>query len=363
MIPQINKSSLLVFCLLLSLVPKNYAQLQFEHRSSFSRDELIDESFSWIAKDDNRNDIHVYKLSCPTCIKELQTAFEKDPQNVGLINLSTFKKSDRLLAQCLVATALSHPDETKRSETFGELLHIFAFSAEQFHKNPKQWRSLCFNFWNYDDYEINDHRPWADALNWLDRQNHINVLLGKTRFPGTIQLEDQNLIPTIQEQTYEDQYAFVALSLPWLKYPEAHPVPGTPESQNHPEMLPLVVINPLKQLPPLEWTKHARTARSGAFWQFVGDPDVTLHPRMLEFSAAFLDLPTDLERQNAFADAIEALAGNAKSSPKSILAALPRTKGLPKVAEERKDKRVAEARKMVEGFLAYDHARKPTGKN
>ena len=117
----------------------SFSQKGFQARTEFSRQELIDTSFVWLAETGNEDVIHIYKLSCPSCIQEMQVAFAKDPKNLGCINFSTFKKTDRLLAQCLLATTLSYSDETKRAETFSELLHLFAFSSYQFQLNPKQF--------------------------------------------------------------------------------------------------------------------------------------------------------------------------------------------------------------------------------
>ncbi|MCZ6672845.1 MAG: hypothetical protein O7C75_07895, partial [Verrucomicrobia bacterium] len=311
---------------LLALSVTTTAFSQNHTRTSFTKEELIAESFTWLAEDDNRDEIHIYKLSCPACIREMTTVFDQDPKNVGLINFSTYKKADRPLAQALIATTLSHTDERKRAETFGELLNIFVHSSQQFHKDPEQWQSLCLNFWNYDEYEIDDSLPWADALNWMDRQNRINILMDATSYPGSIILKDINPIPPIVEKTYRDQFVFVALSIPWLKYPDVHPVKKAPDSQNHPQQLPVIIINPLKQLGTLDWRKHADTAKKGAFWNFVGDPDISLHPRILEFLAPFFDLPTDTKRREAFAKAIESIAGDKIGSPKSILATIPRVK-------------------------------------
>lgn len=356
------RSNAIAAIVLTWIVPSlTFSQMGFHPRTEYTRHELIDISFPWLAEENNREEIHVYKLSCPSCIQEMQAAFESDPKILGLINFSTFKKTDRLLAQCLLATVLSYSNEDKRAETFGELLHLFAFSSYQFQLNPKQWRSLCFNFWNHDDFEINDPRPWADALNWLDKQNRTIVLLDKLKYPASIELQDIHPILPIEQKTYRDQYAFVALTLPWLKYPEIHPVRGSEESPNHPEILPMIIIDPLRPIPAEQWKKHAETANSGAFWQFVGDSDVVMHRRMVEFLAGFLDLPTDNERQAAFTKALESIAEANKGRKNSLLTAIPRTKDLPKAENERKGTLIKEAKDMIGAFLAYDHARNTKG--
>ena len=179
-----------------------------------------------------------------------------------------------------------------------------------------------------------------------------------TEFPGSLELKDINTIPPIRQRTYRDQYLTVALSLPWLKYPEVHPVKGQPPSVNHPQNLPMVFVNPLEPLPIAQWQTNAKKARTGAFWNFFGDPDITLHPRMIEFIAAFLDLPNDTERREAFANAIETIAGKKAGPAKSLLATIPRVKkDLPAAAKERKEARIAEAQNLVEDFLTYDRLR------
>ena len=330
---------------------------QAHTRTSFTKDELIAESFSWLANDENRDDLHVYKLSCPGCIEELKSAFENDPKNIGLVNFSTYKKEDRPIAQIMVAATLSYDNEMRRSEVFGELLNTYVQSADQFQRNPKDWQSICMSFWNEDVYAIDNQTLWADALNWMDRQNRINQLMDMNQFPGSLELKDENPIPPITQKTYRDQYAFVALSLPWLKYPEVHPIPEIPQTQNHPQQLPVVILNPIQQMSNSEWKARAQTAQTGAFWNFVGDPDITLHPRLLEFVAAILELPTDLERQAAFSKAIEQIASSKSGGAKSLLATLPRVKDLPKVSADRKDQLVEEARQMISDFLIYDMLR------
>jgi hypothetical protein len=340
------------------LVGANLTHGQGVERTSFSKEELITNSYTWLAGADNRDMLQVYKLSCPNCIEELKAAFEQHPKDIGLINFSTFKKEDRPLAQALIATTLTYREDSKRAEVFGELLGLFVNSAYQFLKNPQEWRTLCLGFWNADEYSTEDPRPWADALNWMDRQNRINILMDLTGFPGSLELKEINSIPIIPKQTYRDQFLFVALSLPWLKYPAVHPIPGQPEAANHPENLTTVIVNPLYQYPASEWQQFANTAKAGAFWNFVGEPEINLHPRMLEFLAAFLDLPTDQARADAFVKAISAVAGKPTDPPKSILATLPRIKKeLPKAAPKRKADLMAEARQMSEAFLIYDHLR------
>lgn len=344
-------------CILVFASAVQVIGLEYTPRTAFTKEELIKNSFTWLASAGNRELLHVYKLSCPSCIEELKSVVEKNPKDIGPINFSTFKKEDRPLAQSLIATTLSHIEESKRAEIFGELLSIFAFSADKFHQNPKQWQSLCLNFWNYDNYDVDDPTIWADALNWMDRQNRINMLMELTKFPGSLELNDVNPIPPLQEKTYRDGFTFVALAIPWLKYPDKHPNPNQPEAANHPEELPVILINPLRQFSVIDWRKHARTGKAGAFWHFVGDPDITLHPRLLEFLAAFLDLPTDADRREAFAKAIQTIAGDQNSGPISLLAGIPRAKGLPEAAEDRKPRLMEEARKMMEDFLAYDTLR------
>ncbi len=333
------------------------AQEGYKPRTSFTKEELVAGSFSWLANEDNRDELNVFKLSCPSCIQELKSAFENNPTNVGLVNLSTYRKGDRPLAQSLLATTLSYDDESKRAEVFSQLLELFVNSSEQFLKNPAEWQTLCLGFWNLDSYKIDDRRIWADALNWLDRQNRTNMLLEMTQFPGSLELKAENKIPPITRDTYRDGYSFVALSIPWLKYPDTHPVPGKTPSLNHPEQLPVTLIDPLQQSSQTVWADRAKVARNGTFWHFVGDPEIVLHPRLLTFLAGFLDMPTDQERRDAFSKAIEQISTE-RSRSKSLLAALPRVKGLPMADPERQTVRVEEARNMIEDFLAYDLMRK-----
>lgn len=333
------------------------AQESYNPRTSFTKEELIADSFSWLASEDNHDELNIFKLSCPSCIQELKAAFVNDPTNIGLINLSTYRKGDRPLAQVLLATTLSYDDESKQAEIFGQLLELFVNSTDQFLKNPTEWQTLCLGFWNLDSYNIDDRRIWADALNWLDKQNRINMLLDMTQFPGSLELKPENKIPPITRDTYRDGYSFVALSIPWLKYPETHPIPGKILSQNHPEQLPVTLIDPLKQSSKTEWADWAKVAETGTFWHFVGDSEIVLHPRLLNFLAGFLDMPTDQERRDAFSKAIAQISEE-RSRSKSLLAVLPRVKGLPKADPERESKRVEEARNMIEDFLAYDLMRK-----
>lgn len=332
------------------------AQESYKPRTSFTKEELIAGSFSWLASEDNRDELNVFKLSCPSCIQELKSAFENDPTNIGLVNLSTYRKGDRPLAQALLATTLSY-DEPKRAEIFGQLLELFANSSEQFLKYPTEWQTLCLGFWNFDTYKIDDRRIWADALNWLDKQNRTNMLLEMTQFPGSLELKAKNKIPPYTRDTYRDRYSFVALSIPWLKYPDTHPVPGKTPSLNHPEQLPMTLIDPLQQSTQTIWADRAKVAETGTFWHFVGDPEIVLHPRLLTFLAGFLDIPTDQERRDAFSKAIGQISAE-RSRSKSLLAVLPRVKGLPKADPERESERLEEARNMIEDFLAYDLMRK-----
>jgi hypothetical protein len=332
---------------------------QGHERTSFTKEELLSNAYTWLADLETVDTLHIYKLSCPTCILELKGAFDQNPKNLGAINFSTFKKEDRPIAQALIATTLSHTDKVKRADTFGDLLNIFVNSASQFHSSPKQWLTICFEFWNTDEFDIGDKGIWADALNWMDRQNRTNMLMEMTGFPGSLELKEVNPIPPIREKTYRDGYVFVALSLPWLKYPEVHPVKGQPPAANHPQNLPTLLINPLEQFPAAQWRKHADIARKGAFWHFIGEPELSQHPRMTEFLAAFLDMPTDAERREAFANAIETIAGTKGGPAKSILATIPRVKkDLPVAAKDRKESRMEEAKKMIGDFLIYDTLRR-----
>jgi hypothetical protein len=80
---------------------------------------------------------------------------------------------------------------------------------------------------------------------------------------------------------------------------------------------------------------------------------------MTEFLAAFLDMPTDAERREAFANAIETIAGTKGGPAKSILATIPRVKkDLPVAAKDRKESRMEEAKKMIGDFLIYDTLRR-----
>lgn len=344
--------------LIIGLLPASPIFSQSIERTSFSKKELLDNAITWLSDVETEDTLHVYKLSCPSCIMELKEAFANDPQKVGAMNLSTYKKEDRPLAQALLATSLSYSDEGKRKETFAELLRLFVESPDHFQKNSKEWLELCFGFWNTAEVGVGDKQVWADALNWMDRQNRINMLMELTSFPGSLELKEDNPIPPIRTKTYRDQYTLVALSLPWLKYPEVHPNKNQPPSANHPENLPLVFLNPLRPLQNRDWIQHADKASSGAFWNFIGDPEIVKHDRMVDFLAAFLEMPTDQERQGAFAEAIRAV-GSGRNSSKSLLATLPRVKDqLPQVSPERKETLTQEARLMLEHFLVYDRLRR-----
>jgi hypothetical protein len=347
----------ILFSTLIALTATISGFSQTQNRTSFTKEELIANSFTWLASEENRDDLHIYKLSCPGCIEELKSAFDYDPKNIGLINFSTYRKEDRPLAQVMVATILSYDDENKRSEVFGELLKTYVNAADQFQRKPKDWLSICMSFWNQDGYAFDNPILWADALNWMDRQNRINQLMDLNQFPGSLELNEVNQIPPITVETYRDQFAFIGLSFPWLKYPEHHPIPEMPPAQNHPQQLPVVIINPIQQLSGSEWEARAQLAKTGAFWNFVGDPDITLHPRLLEFLAAILELPTDLERQEAFSKTIEQIASSKSRGSKSFLATIPRLKDLPKVSAERKEQLVEEARQIMNDFLTYDRLR------
>jgi hypothetical protein len=327
-------------------------------RTSFSKEELLENSITWLADIETEDTLHVYKLSCPSCVMELKEAFTQSSQPIGAINFSTYKKEDRPLAQALLATTLSHKGEEKRKEIFGELLRLFVESADQYHKNSKEWLELCFGFWNTDEVDVGDKATWAEALNWMDRQNRINMLMDLTAFPGSLELKETNPIPPIRTKTYRDQYTLVALALPWLKYPEIHPVKGQAPSANHPENMPLTFLNPLRPLSTQDWEQFSNKAQSGTFWNFIGDPEIVLHDRMTEFVAAFLEMPTDAARRDAFAEAIQTIA-DTRGSSKSLLATLPRIKDqLPQVKAGRQAALTSEAHEMLEHFLVYDRIRR-----
>lgn len=346
----------LAFWSLLLITPPTFSQ--GIERTSFSKEELLANAITWLADVETEDTLHVYKLSCHSCIIELKEAFAQDTQPIGAINFSTYKKEDRPLAQALLATTLSHKEEAKRKEVFGELLRLFVESADQYHKNSKEWLELCFGFWNTDEVDVGDKETWAEALNWMDRQNRINMLMDLTAFPGSLELKQTNPIPPVRTKTYRDQYSLVALALPWLKYPEVHPVKGQAPSANHPENMPLTFINPLRPINTEGWEQYAEKASTGTFWNFIGDPDIVLHPRMTEFLAGFLALPTDAERRDAFAKAIRTIA-ESRGSSKSLLATLPRIKDqLLQTKADRKEELTAEAHEMLEHFLVYDKIRR-----
>lgn len=327
-------------------------------RAAFSKADIVERSITWLAGEDKRDQLHVYKLSCPKCVYELKEALASDPMNLGLISLSTFKKEDRPLAQALLAATLSQESETRQAEVFNELLVLFSEDAGQFLTQPDAWRTLCLSYWDENAVASEDPKPWADALNWMDQQNRLNILLDLVAFPGSLQLQETNPIPPIPKSSYRDQYLFVALSLPWLKYPPVHPVKEQPPSGNHPENLPTILVHPLQPLPVANWQQHAQTAEAGAFWNFIGEPDVILHPRLLEFLTIFLDLPTDQARRVAFVQALETMAGNSGGRPTSLLATYPRVKdALPAANPAHREERLEEARRMIEDFRIYDAIR------
>lgn len=327
-------------------------------RTSFTREELLANAITWLADVETEDTLNVYKLSCPTCIMELKEAFSNGNQDIGAMNLSTYRKEDRPLAQALLATTLSYKEEAKRKEIFAELLRLFVQSADQYHKNSKEWLELCLGFWNTEKVDVGDKATWAEALNWMDRQNRINMLMELIAFPGSLELKELNPIPPIRSKTYRDQYTLVALALPWLKYPDVHPVKGQPTAANHPENMPLTFINPLRPITTQAWEQYAEKASTGTFWNFIGEPEIVLHPRMTEFLAGFLELPTDAERRNAFAKAIRAIA-ESRGSSKSLLATLPRIKDkLLQTKADRKEALTSEARDMLEHFLIYDRIRR-----
>ena len=122
--------------------------------------------------------------------------------------------------------------------------------------------------------------------------------------------------------------------------------------------MPLTFINPLRPITTQDWEQFSEKASTGTFWNFIGDPDIVLHPRMTEFLAGFLELPTDAERRDAFAKAIKAIA-ESRGSSKSLLATLPRIKGqLPQPKAERKEALTSEVHEMLEHFLVYDRIRR-----
>ncbi len=327
-------------------------------RTFFSKDELLENSITWLADVETEDTLHVYKLSCPSCIMELKEAFSNGTEHIGAMNLSTYKKEDRPLAQARIATTLSHKSEEKRKEIYGELLRLFVESADQYHKNSREWLELCLGFWNTDEVDVGDKAAWAEALNWMDRQNRINMLMDLTSFPGSLELKENNPIPPIRTKTYRDQYTLVALALPWLKYPDVHPVKGQKTAANHPENMPLTFINPLRPITTQDWEQFAEKASTGTFWNFIGDPDIVLHSRMTEFLASSPELPTDAERRDAFSKAIRTIA-ESRGASKSLLATLPRIKGeLPQLRAERKQALTAEAHDMLEQFLVYDRIRR-----
>lgn len=324
---------------------------------SYTADELIGDAFRWLSGPNDRDLIHVYKLSCPKCIGEIQEAFKKNPEHQGLIYFTTSHKNDRYIAQALLATTLSHKDQGDRMETFGELLNLFANSPEHFLNNPDEWRSLALSFWNFDRYDLENPEPWADALNWMDRQNRTLALLNKTSYPAKIVLHEQVPIPEVEKNSFRDQYLFATLALPWLKYPEKLPTRGRTAGSQYP-VFPKVTIQPVRQYGFLEWSNFAKTAETGAYWQFFGGPDVTMHPRLLQFLALFLELPTDRDRQTAFANALRKISEDTQQGrPRSILIALPRVQFDFSIPEERRARRMEEARQMMEQFQIYEEMR------
>lgn len=344
-------------CLLVLMLIFFSASAQGQKDFSFTANELIEDAFGWLAGPNNRDLIHVYKLSCPKCVGEIKQAFNENPDHQGLIYFTTSQQNDRLIAQALLASTLSHKDQSERMDTFGELLNLFANSPEQFLSNPEEWRSLALSFWNFDQYALEDPEPWADALNWMDRQNRTLALLNKTSYPAKIALQEQVSIPEVEKNTFRDQFLFATLALPWLKYPEELSSRGRVAGSLFPDF-PKVTVQPVRQYGFLEWNNFAKTAATGAYWQFFGGADVTMHPRLLEFLALFLELPTDRDRQAAFAEALRKIAQDTQQGrPRSILIALPRVQFDLSIPEERRARRMDEARQMMEQFQIYEGMR------
>ncbi len=345
------------FCLLVLALVFFSVSARGQKAFSYGANELIENAFGWLAGPNNPDLIHVYKLSCPKCIGEIKEAFKGNPDGQGLIYFTTFQQNDRIIAQSLLASTLSHKNKSERTDTFGELLNLFANSPEHFLSNPEEWRSLALSFWNFDRYALEDPEPWADALNWMDRQNRTLALLNKMSYPTTIVLREQVSVPEVEKNSYRDQYLFATLALPWLKYPEKLPSRERMSGFLFPE-LPKITIQPVRQYGFLEWNNFAKTAVSGAYWQFFGGADVTMHPRLLEFLALFLELPTDRDRQTAFAEAMQIIAENTRQGrPRSILIALPRVQFDLSIPEERRARRMEEARQMMEQFHMYEELR------
>ncbi len=333
------------------LLHGNRGVAQDRAQMSYTAKTLRAASIDWLGSGtDSHDSIHVYRLTCSLCVDELKESFNGRKEMPSHLYLNTLRDEDRPLAVPLVACALSQDSEAKRDEVFSELLQIYIESSDYYQQHLSEWRELVNSFGSDEFSTTIDVEPWADAINLLDRQNRLLALLDRLKLPDSIPLKDSSRVPVVKPRGIRDQNLFYYLAIPWLHNHNEKSGSGVFGKAKVKLRYSMVELDYDYLL--FQWRDFAENASNGTFWHWNTLGEKMLDPGFIEWNAYFLDLPSDAARKKAFSESINRIADLSKKSPVSLLDAI-KSSSLLAIPEERKAKRIEEARLMIEDLLLY----------
>ncbi len=323
---------------------------------SYTSEELRAASISWLHENPFQGDsIHIYRLTCPTCIDELSAGMKNPGELPHHLFLNTLRDEDRSLAIPLVACVFAQNSEERRIEIFKELLGIYVSARDYYWQHVSEWQDLVFSLWGTDASDISDPEPWADAINLLDRQNRLVSLLDKNNLPDKIELDASVLVPDVKQRSPRDQRLIFNLAIPFLHNNDEKSETGIFGEAKRRFRFTRVELDYEYLL--FQWRDYADNAANGTFWQWNTLSEKMYDPAFIEWNAALLDLPSDAERRKAFSRYISKVADLSKVSPVSLLEAI-KTLPVLSIPEERKEKRVLEAKRLIDDIMLYFRLRR-----
>ena len=152
-------------------------------------------------------EIPVYQLSCASCLESFAAILKGEEGPSKLFFFNTAKRSNRGVAQAMVAAALTHSELAAQGQVFRLLLGAFLKAPEEYLNDLEAWRALCQQHWA-DPMSSREIGPRADALNRLHEHNRLLGLLDVYMTPAWLSMDEESRQVPAEEDLEVEAWQF-----------------------------------------------------------------------------------------------------------------------------------------------------------
>lgn len=242
----------------------------------------------------------VYQLSCASCLESFAAilAGEEDPAELFFLN--TLKRSNRGVAQAMVAAALTHSELAAQGQVFRLLLGAFLKAPEEYLNDLEAWRALCQQHWA-DPMSSHEIGPRADALNRLHEHNRLLGLLDVYMTPVWLSMDEESRrVPAEADLEVEAwQFRLLMTAEPSLQ-PEL-------DAGGDPVPIRQILFDPGVERSAAAWREIADEIEKGTLW-FWSEAAATNSDEVKQWRAQFHRLPDLDSRRDFFERTFESVA-------------------------------------------------------